>query len=76
MDTSVVATFRGKKILSFKPKVTKLWLSGIIHSMRILNAISEIVKLASVAPNNSEQLLPGLGPCVLVFSLKAAPESR
>lgn len=40
----------GKKILSFKPKVTKLWLSGIIHSTRILNVISEIVKLASVAP--------------------------
>lgn len=50
MDTSAVATFRGKKFLSFKPKVTKLWLSGIIHSTRILNVISEIVKLASVAP--------------------------
>lgn len=50
MDTSAVATFRGKNILSFKPKVTKLWLTGIIHSARILDVISEIVKLASVAP--------------------------
>lgn len=74
MDTSAVATLEGKIFLSFKPKVTKLWLTGVIHSTQILNVIGEIVKVglscSQITVSSSYQ---ALDRDVLVFSLKAAP---
>lgn len=77
MGTSAVATSEGKIVLSFKPKVTKLWLTGVIHSTRILNVIGEIVEVglscSQITVSSSYQ---ALDRDVLVFSLKAAPGDR